>query len=84
MVNHGARQQAYLISEVVDAKSQVLYQHKLSPEQVAPEQAADLTVAAMQGAVSEGTAKSLGSAGIKYKLAGKTGTTNNNRDSWYV
>ncbi|MEZ9919162.1 penicillin-binding protein 1B [Vibrio breoganii] len=84
IVNHGARQQAYLISEVVDAKSKVLYQHKLNPEQVAPEQAADLTVAAMQGAVSEGTAKSLGSVGVKYKLAGKTGTTNSNRDSWYV
>ncbi|MFC0172655.1 penicillin-binding protein 1B [Vibrio comitans] len=84
IANKGLRQQAYLISDVVGAKSQVVYKHKLAPEQVAPEQAAELTVAAMQGAVQEGTAKSLGAMGNQYKLAGKTGTTNNNRDSWYV
>ncbi|GAB7219722.1 penicillin-binding protein 1B [Vibrio comitans] len=84
IANKGLRQQMYLISDVVGAKSQVLYKHKLVPEQVAPEQAAELTVSAMQGAVHEGTAKSLGAIGKQYKLAGKTGTTNNNRDSWYV
>ncbi|GEA49846.1 penicillin-binding protein 1B [Vibrio inusitatus NBRC 102082] len=84
IANHGKRQQTYLINTVVDAKSKLLYQHELTPVQVTAEQAADLTVAAMQGVVQEGTAKSLGSLGTQYQLAGKTGTTNNNRDSWYV
>jgi penicillin-binding protein 1A len=39
----------------------------------------------MQGVVNSGTAGSLRSRfGLKGEMAGKTGTTNNNADGWYI
>ena len=38
----------------------------------------------MRSVVTEGTARSLESLGITYPVAGKTGTTNDYRDAWFV
>ncbi len=38
----------------------------------------------LQSVVSDGTARSLRSRGITFPTAGKTGTTDDNRDAWYI
>ena len=53
-------------------------------EQVLPPEAAIQTLYAMQQVVERGTARSLQNEFAHLKLAGKTGTTNNARDTWFV
>ncbi len=72
------------LRSVVTQQGEVLYRNWPKSREVVSQQAAWLTVYAMKKAVKEGTARylnpSFGWAGI----AGKTGTTDNNRDSWFV
>ncbi|WP_394243807.1 penicillin-binding protein 1B [Vibrio astriarenae] len=84
IANKGERQTLFMVSAVMDSNNNQLYQHYSTPNQVAREQAADLTLAGLQATVTEGTGKNLGNIGKNNHLAGKTGTTNNGRDSWYV
>ena len=51
-------------------------------EQVMSEETAYQMTSILQGAVQRGTAKKLRS--LKVPLAGKTGTTNNNYDAWFI
>ena len=51
-------------------------------EQVISEETAYQMTSILQGAVQRGTAKKLRS--LKVPLAGKTGTTNDNYDAWFI
>ncbi|HYA38625.1 MAG TPA: penicillin-binding protein 1B [Candidatus Methylomirabilis sp.] len=73
------------IREVLTADGQPLQRYPLSVEQVVEPAPAYLVTAALQGVVREGTADDL----KKYlspdlNVAGKTGTTNDLRDSWFA
>lgn len=84
ITNNGRKAPLYSLDAVVDSQGQVLYQHQSDIEQVVPEQAAWLTTYDMKKVVSQGTARFLQSKFSSAKLAGKTGTTDNNRDSWFA
>ncbi len=56
----------------------------LSERRVFGEAETYLVTAALQGAVDRGTGKTLRRLGVKGPLAGKTGTTNDFRDAWFV
>jgi len=73
------------IREVLTADGQPLQRYPLSVEQVVEPAPAYLVTTALQGVVREGTADDL----KKYlspdlNIAGKTGTTNDLRDSWFA
>lgn len=73
------------IREVVDAQGQPLNRYPLAIEAVVDPKAAYLTTWAMQRVVTDGTAKWLGDQLPKgLTMAGKTGTTDEKRDSWYA
>jgi penicillin-binding protein 1B len=73
------------IREVVDAQGRPLNRYPLAIEAVVDPKAAYLTTWAMQRVVSDGTAKWLGDQLPKgMTMAGKTGTTDEKRDSWYA
>jgi len=55
-----------------------------TPHRVLPEQTAYEVTSVLQGVVDHGTAASARSAGVDGPLAGKTGTTNDRRDSWFA
>ena len=55
---------------------------KNTNEQVISEETAYQMTSILQGAVQRGTAKKLRSLNVP--LAGKTGTTNNNYDAWFI
>lgn len=73
------------IRSVMNVHGQVLTRYPLTVKQVASPEAADLLAYAMHRITVEGTAKELSSTlpGWK-KVAGKTGTTNDKKDSWFA
>ena len=73
----------YFIEEVRDIKGAVLEKHEPKEHQqvIEPEVAA-ITTWLLQGVVQEGTAARAGRLGLN--LGGKTGTTNDEKDAWFV
>ena len=55
-----------------------------TPQRVLPASTAYLVTSLLQGAVDHGTASAVRRQGLADPLAGKTGTTNDRRDSWFA
>jgi len=72
------------LRSVIDSEGEVLYQSILRVSQSVDQQAAWLTTYAMKRGVSEGTGRFLQGQFAWAGLAGKTGTSNDSRDSWFV
>ena len=71
----------YSIRSVRDAAGKVLFEAKPSVEQAIDEKVAYLTTDVLKGVIAKGTGKA---AAIGRPAAGKTGTTQKNRDAWFV
>ncbi|MEW5837761.1 MAG: penicillin-binding protein 1B [Pseudomonadota bacterium] len=80
----GFRTPLRAIRAVLDADGKPLARFVLTVRQDAQPQPVFLLTYAMQATVSEGTAAALGRALPGLRLAGKTGTTNDMRDSWFA
>ncbi|CAK3453153.1 peptidoglycan glycosyltransferase/peptidoglycan DD-transpeptidase MrcB [Vibrio crassostreae] len=72
------------LRSVIDNDGEVLYQSIPRVSQSVDQQAAWLTTYAMKRGVSEGTGRFLQGQFAWAGLAGKTGTSNDSRDSWFV
>ncbi|QWA10071.1 bifunctional glycosyl transferase/transpeptidase [Sodalis ligni] len=72
------------VRSVISEDGRVLYQSFPQAERVVPAQAAYLTLYGMQQVVARGTSRSLSVKFPNFHLAGKTGTTNDLRDSWFA
>ncbi|MEE2764137.1 MAG: penicillin-binding protein 1B [Pseudomonadota bacterium] len=73
------------IREVTDASGEALSRYSLEVDQVADPAAVHLVQYAMQETMREGTGRSAYySVPEKLTLAGKTGTTDDGRDSWFA
>jgi penicillin-binding protein 1B len=57
---------------------------KFEPVQTVPARDAYLTVHVMEGVLDRGTAAAAKNFGFKKNAAGKTGTTNDKRDAWFI
>ena len=78
----GRRVEPYLISSITNAHGDVLYQHPdAPPPQVFDPRKNALMVSMMQGVIAHGTGRK---ADIGRPAAGKTGTSQNWRDAWFV
>lgn len=84
IANRGRKADLTALKAVVDSDGHLLYEHFPKAAPVVPEQAAWLTVYGMKKTVSEGTARFLANKYSWAELAGKTGTSNDSRDSWYA
>lgn len=82
--NGGKKAKLTALKAVVDTQGTLLYENFPRASAVIPEQAAWLTIYGMKKTVSEGTARFLNSKYSWAALAGKTGTSNDSRDSWYA
>lgn len=80
----GRKSELTALSAVVDSKGNVLYQSLPTSSQAVSEQASWLTLYGMQKVVTMGTGRYLNSILPSSRLAGKTGTSDKGRDSWYV
>jgi penicillin-binding protein 1A len=82
--NGGARRQNYIIERIDDATGATIYQASHLAPRVLDPGACWLTTTALQKAMERGTAASVKGMGFSKRCAGKTGTTNDYHDAWFV
>ncbi|MBW8309490.1 MAG: PBP1A family penicillin-binding protein [Candidatus Paracaedibacteraceae bacterium] len=85
LANGGYRVAPYTVDWVQDRYGETLYSITDSlqnPQQIASENAVKQLTSMMIGVTQNGTARSLATLG--FEVAGKTGSTNNFNDSWFV
>jgi penicillin-binding protein 1A len=79
--NHGVYAQPYVISKLRDDKGRLVYQHETKTHEAISREQAGVLTAVLEGVVDRGTGKA---AKIGRPVAGKTGTTNDSVDAWFV
>ena len=84
LANQGYSEQAHAINTISSSKGETLWQFEAANEQVISTNAAYLMDYALTQVAETGTAKSLSWRLKNYKVAGKTGTSNDLRDSWFI
>lgn len=80
--NHGVYRTPSCIVKVEDSYGNVIMEHKENSKQVYQPEAAEAMTDILQGVMTRGTAAGMGLD--KMPSAGKTGTTNENKDGWFV
>jgi penicillin-binding protein 1A len=80
--NQGIRLEPYPIESVLDSNGQVLEMHVPDPRSVMTKESAYLITNMMEDVVQRGTGQAAKEMGRP--LAGKTGTTNDFTDAWFV
>jgi len=80
--NKGVRIKPYFITRIEDREGNVLEEARVEAEEVISPQTAYLLTSLMQGVILRGTGASANSLGIP--LAGKTGTTSDYTDAWFI
>ena len=78
----GIRRPVFGVTRVVDEGGKVLYRHAATEVRVIPPTAADAMQGLLEGVVSDGTGRAAQLPGRP--AAGKTGTTQDGRDAWFV
>jgi penicillin-binding protein 1B len=74
----------FAIEAVIDSHGSVIYQHTPQPERLMSRAVAYLMTGALRGVLEYGTGASAGKMGLNFVAAGKTGTTENYRDAYFV
>lgn len=74
----------HAIRSVEDARGRVLFAVGRKARRAASPQAAFLVTSLLRGAIEQGTAASAHRLGLAREAAGKTGTSNDLRDAWFV
>jgi penicillin-binding protein 1A len=82
--NAGMVPQPVLIRRVEDLSGQVLYESTSTPTQAISEVTAFLMVSMLADVIDAGTGARARAAGFTLPAAGKTGTTNDFNDAWFV
>ena len=82
--NAGVRKQAYIIERIDDQQHKPIYLAAHITSQAVDPGAAWMTSEVMEDVLTKGTAASARSLGFKLPAAGKTGTTNDYKDAWFL
>ena len=72
------------IVSVLNASGEQVYQMHIEKSRVLPEPTAFQMVTMLQDVVNRGTGSAARSLGVRGVIGGKTGTTNDSRDAWFV
>lgn len=86
-VNKSKAVTPYYITKIEDKSGNVIatFEPKISEEEAYSDYTRQVLLEMMKSTVNEGTASRLRSTyGLKNEIAGKTGTTQNNKDGWFV
>jgi penicillin-binding protein 1B len=84
LANHGQRVPLTAIRQVAEPDGKLLESRPLEVEPAVSPQASSLVLDILEAAVRRGTARALRPLGVTGTVAGKTGTSNESRDSWFV
>jgi penicillin-binding protein 1A len=82
LANGGKVVEPFMIKKIVDRTGHVFEEHVIKAEQAIDPRIAYLTTHIMQDVVESGTGQRVKSIGRP--VAGKTGTTNDMRDAWFI
>jgi penicillin-binding protein 1A len=82
--NGGHRVEPHLIREIVDRNGKVVWRAREYPEDVVDPTVAFMLTSILQDAVDRGTGTAVRTSGFTGAAAGKTGTTNEEADAWFV
>ncbi|WP_282161187.1 transglycosylase domain-containing protein [Ulvibacterium marinum] len=86
-VNNGKPVEPYLIQTITDQKDSVLtvFEPKVDGKKAFSDENRQIMIEMMKSTVDKGTASRIRSTyNLRNALAGKTGTTQNNKDAWFV
>lgn len=84
LANSGDKPYLITVKEVYSADGTLQEQNHIEWSRMASSGEVFLITSALEGVVKQGTAKALSTLGITFPCAGKTGTTSDYRDSWFV
>ncbi|MFZ1453762.1 MAG: transglycosylase domain-containing protein [Ferruginibacter sp.] len=82
--NKGLSTEPILMNRIEDKSGNMLQEFTATSKQVIAEADAYTMATLMQGVIKFGTGRRLNSYNIPVEKAGKTGTTNNNADGWFI
>jgi penicillin-binding protein 1B len=74
----------YAIEAVINSQGQVIYQHTPHPQRLMSRAVAYVMTGALQGVLQYGTGKGAARLGLDFTAAGKTGTTEDYRDAYFI
>lgn len=80
--NDGVYRYPTCITKIVAANGDIIYQGSSHTKQIYKENTARMTTDVLTSVMTDGTGKGLGLSNMP--TAGKTGTTNDNKDGWFV
>jgi penicillin-binding protein 1B len=84
LANNGVRTRPLSVKQVMDPSGRVLEKRDVRVEKVLSPQIAFMINHLLKGVFERGTADSARRLGFTRPAAGKTGTTNDNKDAWFV
>jgi penicillin-binding protein 1B len=84
LANNGVRTRPLAVKQVMDQSAKVLEKRDVRVEQVVAPQLANAMNQLLKGVLDHGTAASARRMGFTRPAAGKTGTTNDYKDAWFV
>jgi penicillin-binding protein 1B len=84
IASRGTRFQPFPLFSVTTSDGEILSAEKPRRDRTIDPRAAYLAGFAMEGVLERGTAKTARALGVSFPASGKTGTTDRNRDSWFV
>ncbi|HEY6419681.1 MAG TPA: transglycosylase domain-containing protein [Candidatus Binataceae bacterium] len=82
--SEGMKAPPYPIESVVDGKGHLIYQHQDLSERMIRPAVAYLITGALKAVIKYGTGASAGRMGIDFPAAGKTGTTQDYKDGYFI
>lgn len=84
LANQGYYNEPIAVRDVVNRDGKVLEKRSVKPRRALPAQVAYLVTHLLEGVVDHGTAAGARRLGLSVPAAGKTGTTNDAKDAWFV
>lgn len=83
--NGGKTIEPYIINRIENFKGDTLYQHKsFESKRVVDEEIAEIMIQMLQNGTKFGSGRRMQSYGLPVHVAGKTGTTQNQSDGWFI
>ena len=84
LANDGVAATPHLLDRVEDAQGRTLYRYRGTMQRMLPASAARAVAAVMRETMTRGTGAIAASFGYRGTSAGKTGTTNDYKDAWFI